>query len=53
MNDVVAVAPVQRFAQLENVPASFLERNTVRHLFQQLQHILQHNSTPTLFSMQQ
>ena len=40
MNNIVRVAPVDGLAQLKDVASGLLNWNAVRHLFEQLQHVL-------------
>ena len=40
VNDVVCMAPLDGLGELVDVAPRLLQGNTVRHLFQELQHVL-------------
>ncbi len=47
VDDVVLMAPVDGFDQLVDVDPDLLRQSSVRHVLQQLQHVLQHTHTHT------
>ena len=50
MDDLVGVAPVNGLTELVDVAAGLLNGNAVRHLLQQLQHVLGSGKWATLTS---